>query len=88
MAWRFRKPANRTERARVLRALADLSAEDGGRFVPTYDIVRRLGHARDIGLVLEALLSRGLTERGPIPDGTWGDRPTDAGLRELIRFDA
>ena len=73
------------KRDRVLRALADLSAESGREYVPTQRVIRRLGRSRGLGAVLDDLIRTGHVERGPARDGGWGDRPTEMGYRSLMR---
>jgi hypothetical protein len=67
----------------ALGILADLCDERDGDFVPAHRVLRRLGRARGLGIALEELLERGLTERGRASDGGWGDRPTEAGRTYL-----
>jgi hypothetical protein len=82
-----RRPAY-ADRGRVLKTLADLSAENGWGFVPMHKVVKRLGRSPGLGAVIEDLIRGGLVERGSAADGGWGDRPTGAGYRELLRLNA
>jgi hypothetical protein len=66
-----------------MRVLAELSKETGGEYVPTHKLVRRLGRSPGLGLVLENLINDGLVERGHTAHHGWGERPTEAGYREL-----
>jgi hypothetical protein len=67
----------------ALRALAELAAESDGEFVPAHRVSSRLGRAPGLGIALEQLFERGLTERGCKSDGGWGDRPTEAGYEQI-----
>lgn len=66
-----------------MQTLRDLSHENGGGFVGSLEIVKKLDQdAVSFGLsgVLQRLESQGHIEHVRNEDGTGGDRPTAAGL--------
>jgi len=80
---RDKSPPPLTKEGRIMRAMWEISAENGGTFVASVDIAIRLQEdARSLGLsdVLQRFEDSGLIEHHRFPDGTGGDRPTSEGL--------
>jgi hypothetical protein len=78
-----RKPDPAALQMPALRVLAELAVERKSDFVPAHRVSSWLGRTRGLGIALEQLFERGLTERGRDRNGVWGDRPTEAGYELL-----